>query len=457
MMLAFNCYLVRVWILWFQYKLTVQKDSLAKPLTEKSRTVVGMVLSKTPDTKWYLEHKHYMGDEFLLKLFLTKSGLETIALLSTFAFVRGLRDANFTTGEEVWCESLSIPLWLTLVMAFYTSIAVVYAAYRFGEVEDGFFLKRELKYAGAAALFGAIIWLGLHYLVPQPLARVLASGWVCILEGGIIFLSGVYPISKTYTMGERKMPAEIQMSSNSSEKFSSLEDVLRSYDGRERFRAHLKLEFAVENLMFWEAVEEFRKEYDETDPDYNMELGARVMRRFINDDAPLQVNIAHRTSQELLSGFESGKESLAMNFFDKAQGKIFQLMALDNFISFKRRRRELMSMHSIPSGPAIASVSHQSNAKSSRESPPKVANRNDLRRSNTDDLQASAPAHRRSDASAIIPVVIRTGSEQEGKSINTSAEHSDRNFRAHGHVAHRSALLSSPSNSQTHSVRFNVP
>ena len=59
--------------------------------------------------------------------------------------------------------------------------------------------------------------------------------------------------------------------------------------GRADFRRHLQLEFSVENLLFWEAIRDFRERYDIESPADNWELADQIFQRYVTEDSPLQV------------------------------------------------------------------------------------------------------------------------------------------------------------------------
>eukprot|EP00808_Paulinella_micropora_P001456 g64917.t1 len=66
----------------------------------------------------------------------------------------------------------------------------------------------------------------------------------------------------------------------------TLAEVLEDPRWREAFRDHLKTEFSQENLLFWEAVEEWHK-----GGDFSLVNARRIYERFIAHGAPLQINL----------------------------------------------------------------------------------------------------------------------------------------------------------------------
>ncbi|KAJ8383704.1 hypothetical protein AAFF_G00215460 [Aldrovandia affinis] len=110
--------------------------------------------------------------------------------------------------------------------------------------------------------------------------------------------------------------------------FQDLESLLNSKMGQQAFRWFLRSEFSDENLEFWLACEEYR-----TTP--GTQLGTKALsmyEQFINSEAPQEVNLDSGTREGLASMIEEPTP----DSFDKAQERIYSLMAKDSFPRFLR-------------------------------------------------------------------------------------------------------------------------
>lgn len=328
-MAAANCHLVRVWLLWFKYKITMERSNLTSFNTNAADAAV--------KHNWYIEHKHYGSDSFLLMLFLANQVPETLLLWANFVAVPGSRTEVQDIRKD-WCPSVSafaFPVFLAemvFVASFY-----VYATFRFGKVADGFFLKRELALTAYIAVVVFPFWLGISVGLGSSL---FASMWLVL--AGMVFVSavGLYPILKSYEIEKQKSTSYSNSDSDGSDHAETFQKLLDGPESREEFRQHLKLEFAIENLLFWETVESYRSDYHASSATDNKVLATEIRKRFVNDGAPLQINVDFRTHKQLISDLE-GSDTPSIEVFDCAQRKIFDLMVTDSYKRFRQKLRRM--------------------------------------------------------------------------------------------------------------------
>ncbi|XP_062866450.1 regulator of G-protein signaling 5 [Trichomycterus rosablanca] len=107
-----------------------------------------------------------------------------------------------------------------------------------------------------------------------------------------------------------------------------LESLLNSKTGLEEFRWFLRSEFSEENLAFWLDCEEYKRT-----PETKLATKAQsIYARFVNADAPQEVNLDGETREALTGGMDAP----AGDTFAEAQRRIFTLMAKDSFPRFLR-------------------------------------------------------------------------------------------------------------------------
>ncbi|XP_035390566.1 regulator of G-protein signaling 5 isoform X2 [Electrophorus electricus] len=107
-----------------------------------------------------------------------------------------------------------------------------------------------------------------------------------------------------------------------------LESLLSSKTGLQAFRWFLRSEFSEENLAFWLACQDYRN----TPEPKRATKALNIYSRFINSDAPQEVNLDGQTREALLGS----QDEAAADVFDSAQQRIFTLMAKDSFPRFLR-------------------------------------------------------------------------------------------------------------------------
>ncbi|KAL4635038.1 regulator of G-protein signaling 5-like [Arapaima gigas] len=109
----------------------------------------------------------------------------------------------------------------------------------------------------------------------------------------------------------------------------SLEQLLTHSYGLVAFRSFLRSEFSEENIDFWMACEEFKREKS---PMKMATKAQKICDDFIQIEAPREVNIDHFTKDMTLRNLEG----LSPSTFDLAQKRIYYLMEKDSFTRFLR-------------------------------------------------------------------------------------------------------------------------
>ncbi|XP_006147088.1 regulator of G-protein signaling 18 [Tupaia chinensis] len=107
----------------------------------------------------------------------------------------------------------------------------------------------------------------------------------------------------------------------------SFDKLLSHKDGLEAFTRFLKTEFSDENIEFWKACEDFKKNKDPQ----NMMLKAKaIYDTFIQNDAPQEVNLDFHTKEVITKSITQP----TLRSFDAAQSRVYQLMEQDSYTRF---------------------------------------------------------------------------------------------------------------------------
>ncbi|KAF7648505.1 hypothetical protein LDENG_00156010, partial [Lucifuga dentata] len=107
----------------------------------------------------------------------------------------------------------------------------------------------------------------------------------------------------------------------------SLDNLLESKTGQLVFEDFLRSEYSEENLLFWQACEEYKKMTSETE----MAAAAKkIHMEFVQVDAPRQINIDCVTREEISKNLSQP----GPNCFDRAKRVIYRLMENDCYPRF---------------------------------------------------------------------------------------------------------------------------
>lgn len=110
-----------------------------------------------------------------------------------------------------------------------------------------------------------------------------------------------------------------------------LSTVLDEKIGRQLFRQHLVSEFSIENLLFYDAVNEFKE-----DKAVSRQVRAKkIFTIFLQSTAEFQINIPSRVLQNIEDKLNRDEE-IAVDLFDEAQDEAYRLMQNDSFARFRR-------------------------------------------------------------------------------------------------------------------------
>ncbi|GAB5371780.1 hypothetical protein AAMO2058_001609200 [Amorphochlora amoebiformis] len=112
----------------------------------------------------------------------------------------------------------------------------------------------------------------------------------------------------------------------------TLYDVISDPVGVKYFSSHLRQEFSHENIVFWIAVENFKKKWLGTN-EYSAEKLAStaqlLYQQFFTGSSLMELNISSTTRNALEKNFEKNQVTIYM--FDQAQNDIYKLMNHDSF------------------------------------------------------------------------------------------------------------------------------
>ncbi|MCI4377597.1 hypothetical protein PGIGA_G00205370 [Pangasianodon gigas] len=104
----------------------------------------------------------------------------------------------------------------------------------------------------------------------------------------------------------------------------SFEHLIKSPNGRANFRQFLKSEFSEENLLFWLACEELKKETNRTVVEQTVK---QIYEDFVSVLSPREVSLDSR-AREVISKNMLDPSSQT---FDEAQQQIYTLMQRDSY------------------------------------------------------------------------------------------------------------------------------
>jgi hypothetical protein len=129
------------------------------------------------------------------------------------------------------------------------------------------------------------------------------------------------------------------LSQNGVNSFNSdmLQIIISNTETRNHFLQFLESEFAVENLFFHEECLDFKRRVMGKLPEVDIvKLAADICDKYVSSSALHCVNLSFKTRQALLDDLKCVR--IGSDTFEKARLEIFNLMARDSFLRFKRSK-----------------------------------------------------------------------------------------------------------------------
>jgi hypothetical protein len=285
-----------------------------------------------------------------LVLFTTCIMLALAAIQNKISATRGSPSAD----EDSGCVDGTLNLFLNLAGAF-AALTFVYLSVLLRNCTDGFGLKSELGFSSLAV----VVCLGIGVAFTRSPPESSVTGTVTTTGGGggfegqpwasdllaisLISMSTLYPLFRSYYRPPER--------SDVPEVVNSVVKLLSFPLGFESFKAHLRSEFSVENVLFWKAVCSFQTSCLQSIEDVNGTLvpvwspqqvykeANDIYEEYIKSGSAYQVNVPHRfvkTIKATLDAFKDQKiQEIDDTLFNLARQEVLELMQNDSYPRYR--------------------------------------------------------------------------------------------------------------------------
>jgi len=349
LLILFNTYMWRCWVLYFIFGVTQER-----------------LLGIKKGDSFFLKNRYAINNEFLVQAF----GTLTVVLAWPCGVITaadrnlaGLRGNNCNRGTGDAVLAVYVAVYLAVFFTF---------AYKLRQVVDGFKIKEELALTGFIAIACAIPWIAFNNFAKQINNDVFPFSTFFLLLGvaAAFGLSTLWPLFLSYF-------APPSMEEGDGGDLTTLTGLLNDKEGLTSFKQFLTKEFSVENILFYEEIEEYRtkKRNGQREQDLIGE-SQKIYAKYIITDSPFQVNLPDNITKDLEKQLkdifsaagqgESTETPLSTpskrsvistpttpnpnpynlnrdppTIFDKAQENIFKLMNTDSFPRYARTNEYL--------------------------------------------------------------------------------------------------------------------
>lgn len=324
----FNTYLWRCWVLYFTFELT--QERLKGTKKSESR---------------FIKHRYLVSPSFALRFMGTLSVWLLLPCGILTASDRAIPELAGDDCDRKWGDYV-----LSLYMAGYF-FTFAFFTYKLRQVVEGFMIKQEMFWtATLGVLF--IPWMLFNTSFESANNDIFPFSTLCLVMGVAL----QFGISTIWPLWKSLEPPAMDEVTGAPADVSTLAGLLSSKLGVASFKKFLTKEFSVENILFYEEIEEYRRQKAAGREELDLIGEAqRIYAKYIIIDSPFQVNLPQTIVKELDSRLRNifsqspqevmpAEAPLDPNYvppatptlFDLAQANIFKLMNTDSFPRYQR-------------------------------------------------------------------------------------------------------------------------
>jgi hypothetical protein len=243
------------------------------------------------------------------------------------------------------CNRAAQIAWTTNMFIFFTLLG--YFMVRASKIKDPFFMNSETSLGSALCLVQLILMI-VYPLAPQVFPSTFDYRWnIIFLTPVPPFCNGLFGLLLTFDWFEQRLEKwkGTVMHEDSCQDIDTkgtiyalskgvdvFEVVLSNKTLLEAFTSFTLSQWSVENVLFYEAIEEFKDKWN-TDSESAREFALMIISEYVTDGAPLEVNLDFNIKRNLE---ESIHEGLGPTTFNSAQKSVFKLMENDSFAKWKK-------------------------------------------------------------------------------------------------------------------------
>jgi hypothetical protein len=352
-----------------QFKIVMEAKELAREMHGDNLEV-----SETSDKSWFLRNRRFFHSGLISW---TKFGAAIFTLvlaIPTLLFLYTAHPADwvFAPFYSEQCQLLMIDSFKGVAISCtFASIFIGLIAKHLLAVQENFYFKQEMFYQ---TMVGSCIG-GYYFMyafipnfsdlirMPITITFLLIGGVLSMISFsilvGYVSLKVYQEEHFSFKRSTKLLAVEIEEARNFYQKMTI---ILKNEKALQLFEAFLCKEFAVENLLFWKAVESLKQRLGSglLNGTEALDEAKRIHNTFCATSAQLNVNISSEQRSlliTLLDESSQGSEQEAKQCLDgleKAQQEIFTLMSNDSLRRFLRSEeyQNFMVQNGQPSSPS---------------------------------------------------------------------------------------------------------
>ena len=318
--------ILRSWTVYFAWHYNEAKLCRAMKLETNDKMPHSLFFK--PTYNWFLRHPSMLHRK-------TRYGIMLI-----FIVFHGLLGLAFRVNQNDICYVFNDLIHFEVIFIIYFIVNAFMIRLLF-TVSTSLGIFKEL-------LCSTLCWAIIHstYFILRYNHVVWSDGIISLLIFLLNFISFGWPLYEILTtkLGLRRQSLTAEASGEDLKKTRSrqstkyvnsnvpLRDCLHDIGGIREFKAFLAKEFSVENILFWEKVEEFKKTFNSNSTRDREAMANIILDEYIAEYATSPINVDYKSIKVLREDIRNKKISYEM--FDKVQNLLYHLMATDSYRRF---------------------------------------------------------------------------------------------------------------------------
>lgn len=260
------------------------------------------------------------SNQFAVVLFLVQSVFVTILVLAVeFTFL--------PFGETCFGCGFVPSIYVNLGFMGVTGILGVYAFWKLRTIDDGLGIRKEIIVLAVMFIVDGLISL---IILAIALSDYEKEGQVetTLFSVFSVSLGAIYMFPYQVRLAKQKTMGKINAGDNG----TLLRKILKSPEYTQAYAVFLASNLSLENLFFYNAIQNWKENYDSMTEDARIEAANSIYGQFIKKNALLEINISDNCFENIRESIES---EITKNMFDDAMDTVWGYLVSDTFRRFK--------------------------------------------------------------------------------------------------------------------------
>ncbi|CEO96157.1 unnamed protein product (mitochondrion) [Plasmodiophora brassicae] len=217
-------------------------------------------------------------------------------------------------------------------------VLIITLSFRLRIVSDALGIKRSLKRMGCCSLVGLIVYVFASPSLMDVTGHILSvNAVVAILVSVVLLTLAIHiPVWHSYSQQLGALDQAVY-------DVDLFEVFLSTPEGFATFKKQLESEFALENLLFWKAVQDYRRSFTESSSTRTARMALDIFAQYLAPSAPFEVNLDGALLRLFKAKFPSGcsegdliqRGILTSDCFNKASTTVLSLMYTNSLGRFR--------------------------------------------------------------------------------------------------------------------------